>query len=66
MIASTKEIDALNITLFNSCINFTPKPKFYTKTKILVFLMAGCLWVVAAYQRWSYMVVQPRRAALIL
>ena len=23
MIASAKEIDALNITLFNSCINFT-------------------------------------------
>ena len=38
MVASVKEIDALNITLFNSCINFTNVHLCNYCTKIFVIL----------------------------
>ena len=39
MIASAKEIDALHITLFNSCINFTHVHLCYHCTKIFVIVV---------------------------
>ena len=39
MIASAKEIDALNITLFNSCINFTNVHLCNYCTKIFVIVV---------------------------
>ena len=39
MIASVKEIDALNITLFNSCINFTNVHLCNYCTKIFVIVV---------------------------
>ena len=39
MIASVKEIDALNITLFNSCINFTNVHVCNYCTKIFVIIV---------------------------
>ena len=43
MIASTKEIDALNITLFNSCINFTNLHLCNYCTKIFVIVVNTCV-----------------------
>ena len=43
MIASTKEIDALNITLFNSCINFTNVHLCNYCTKIFVIAVNTCV-----------------------
>ena len=43
MIASAKEIDALNITLFNSCINFTNVPLCNYCTKIFVIVVNTCV-----------------------
>ena len=43
MIASTKEIDALNITLFNSCINFTNVHLCNYCTKIFVIVVNTCV-----------------------
>ena len=42
MIASVKEIDALNITLFNSCINFTNVHVCNYCTKIFVIIVNTC------------------------
>ena len=49
MIASAKEIDALNITLFNSCINFTNVHLCNYCTKIFVIVVKTC----AAHQSFS-------------
>ena len=43
MIASAKEIDALNITLFNSCINFTKVNLCNYCTKIFVIVVNTCV-----------------------
>ena len=43
MIASAKEIDALNITLFNSCINFTNVHLCNYCTKIFVIVVNTCV-----------------------
>ena len=43
MIASAKEIDALNITLFNSCINFTNVHLCNYCTKIFVIFVNACV-----------------------
>jgi len=43
MIASAKEIDALNITLFNSCINFTNVHLCNYCTKIFVIVLNTCV-----------------------
>ena len=43
MIASVKEIDALNITLFNSCINFTNVHLCNYCTKIFVIIVNTCV-----------------------
>ena len=43
MIASVKEIDALNITLFNSCINFTNVHVCNYCTKIFVIIVNTCV-----------------------
>ena len=43
MIASAKEIDALNITLFNSCINFTNVHLCNYCTKIFVIIVNTCV-----------------------
>ena len=43
MIASAKEIDALNITLFNSCINFTNVDVCNYCTKIFVIVVNTCV-----------------------
>ena len=43
MIASTKEIDVLNITLFNSCINFTNVHLCNYCTKIFVIVVNTCV-----------------------
>ena len=43
MIASSKEIDALNITLFNSCINFTNVHPCNYCTKIFVIVVNTCV-----------------------
>ena len=43
MIASAKEIDALNITLFNSCINFTNVHLCNYCTKIFVTVVNTCV-----------------------
>ena len=43
MIASAKEIDALNITLFNSCINFTDVHLCNYCTKIFVIVVNTCV-----------------------
>ena len=43
MIASAKEIDALNITLFNSCINFTNVHLCNYCTKIFVIVENTCV-----------------------
>ena len=43
MIASAKEIDALNITLFNSCINFTNVHLCNYCTKIFVIVVKTCV-----------------------
>ena len=43
MIASAKEIDALNITLFNSCINFTNVHLCNYCTKIFVMVVNTCV-----------------------
>ena len=43
MIASVKEIDALNITLFNSCINFTNVHICNYCTKIFVIIVNTCV-----------------------
>ena len=44
MIASAKEIDALNITLFNSCINFTNVHVCNYCTKIVVIMVNTCVF----------------------
>ena len=43
MIASAKEIDALNLTLFNSCINFTNVHLCNYCTKIFVIVVNTCV-----------------------
>ena len=44
MIACAKEIDALNITLFNSCINFTNVHLCnYYGTKIVIIVVNTCV-----------------------
>ena len=43
MIASAKEIDALNITLFNSCINFTNVHLCNYCPKIFVIVVNTCV-----------------------
>ena len=43
MIASAKEIDALNITLFNSCTNFTNVLLCNYCTKIFVIVVNTCV-----------------------
>ena len=43
MIASAKEIDALNITLFNSCINSTNVHHCNYCTKIFVIVVSTCV-----------------------
>ena len=43
MIAFAKEIDALNITLFNSCINFTNVHLCNYCTKIFVIVVNTCV-----------------------
>ena len=43
MIASAKEIAALNITLFNSCINFTNVHLCNYCTKIFVIVVNTCV-----------------------
>ena len=43
MIASAKEIDALNITFFNSCINFTNVHLCNYCTKIFVIVVNTCV-----------------------
>ena len=43
MIASAKEIDALDITLFNSCINFTNVHLCNYCTKIFVIIVNTCV-----------------------
>ena len=43
MIASTKEIDELNITLFHSCINFTNVHLCNYCTKIFVIVVNTCV-----------------------
>ena len=43
VIASAKEIDALNITLFNSCINSTNVQHRNYSTKIFVFVINTCV-----------------------
>ena len=44
MIASVKEIDALNITLFNSCINFTNVYLCNYCRKIFVIIVNTCVF----------------------
>ena len=43
MIASAKEIDALNITLFNSCVNFTNVHLCNYCKKIFVIVVNTCV-----------------------
>ena len=43
MIASAKEIDALNITLFNSCIDFTNVHLCNYCTRIFVIVVNTCV-----------------------
>ena len=43
MIASAKEVDALNITLFNSCINFTNVHLCNYCKKIFVIVVNTCV-----------------------
>jgi len=54
MIASAKEIDALNITLFNSCINFTNVHLCNYCTKIFVIVVNTCVCRRSVEKHLSY------------
>ena len=76
MIASVKEIDALNITLFNSCINFTNVHLCNYCTKIFVIVVNTCVcrrsvdnkaailsYPILSYHPWASLSVDALKAS---